>query len=423
MSWRSRSLGVVSLLPLVLLFPGCASFNPGHGSQPDTPQPPTSAPVAYVYVGTNHNQGGGNPSATPSLEAFSAAQDGALTQIQTLGLGNQEQLIAANSSAVYTVDAGMIRPYPIQFNGALADPESAIDTQQYGGAQCGTPSGAAVMDRSGQFLTVELYGAGTESGGDFFHSCDTWQTYQLQPGGQAAFEGYDDSDPWGANDDGVISLTFSTVSGNNQFAYGATPNGYATQFTLMQRDSAGALNLVQNFAEVDPTPQQAANNYWPELVAADSSNHLAAAMYVGVNSNPMQLASYTIDNSTGAIASTNTYADMPPIPNGFPVCMAFSPAGDMVAEGGTNGLQLYTFNGANPPALYGNVLLPALIVQQVAWDSDHHLYVVANPPAPYGTSPQFGLYVFTVINTAITPVAGSPWNVPNGEKLLVVPQP
>ena len=196
-------------------------------------------------------------------------------------------MVAANSDSVYTVESSGIYRHEIQESGALNAPGASIKTQDYGGAACGQPNGSGIMDRTGQHLTVELYSAGEESSGSYIMLCDTWQTYQVQPGGGFVFEGYDDSDPYSYTNTGTESLGVSAVSGNNQFAYGVVHIAWvATAFTMMQRDSTSTLVRVPKFGEMDPAPDPAGDHYFPLLVSADSSNHLAVVVYEPFATNP-----------------------------------------------------------------------------------------------------------------------------------------
>ena len=67
--------------------------------------------------------------------------------------------------------------------------------------------------------------------------------------------------------------------------------------------------------------------------------------------------------------------------------MALSPAGDFAAVGGYYGLQIFHFNGEDPATPDGGVLLLNLGVNQVAWDNDHHLYVLTETSAATQRSP------------------------------------
>jgi hypothetical protein len=97
----------------------------------------------------------------------------------------------------------------------------------------------------------------------------------------------------------------------------------------------------------------------------------------------------------------------------------FSPSGDLfvayadnglsafVGEG--NGMQIYNFNGAAPLTFYARPLGETPI-DQVAWDSSHHLYAIS--------SPYNELHVFTVSATSVTEDAS--WSIGAPFSMVVV---
>jgi hypothetical protein len=149
----------------------------------------------------------------------------------------------------------------------------------------------------------------------------------------------------------------------------------------------------------------------------------------------LQVASYSINPSTGALTSTNSYSNMPIVQLGWdaystepgpadrtpdpgdcyvycngeyeaaPYAMAMSPAGNLFAIAGTRvaeGIQLFHFNGAAPATAFGNEFYNWPI-DQIMWDSKNHLYAL-----DYAFS---NLTVFTVTPTSVTQT-GSPYNLP-----------
>jgi hypothetical protein len=128
------------------------------------------------------------------------------------------------------------------------------------------------------------------------------------------------------------------------------------------------------------------------------------------------LASYTINNSTGAIQSTNTWANMPSTIANQAIAMSW--AGDLLATSGQYGLQFFHFNGAAPATAYGAVLQPNVQFNQLAWDKSNHLYALNYSAGE--------LYVYTVTPTSISEASGSPYKIPGAygvKGLIVVPQP
>jgi hypothetical protein len=232
--------------------------------------------------------------------------------------------------------------------------------------------------------------------------CSAWQTYKVAADGQFTFLGDWENTGQYQYELSPLALSLSTVSSNDEYTYGALQDPDSHSFIPFKRTSTGDIVQDTSFTEVDPTPEPGSGQYSPEAVAADPANHLAALL-VGGSPAP-QLASYTINNATGSITSTNTWKDMPTVDNEGP--MAMSPAGNLIAiaaSGETRGVQLFHFNGAAPATSY-TTILPNVEIDQVAWDNSNHLYALS-----YKTDT---LYVYTVTPTAVTPVEGGTYSVP-----------
>ncbi len=264
----------------------------------------STTPAAYVYVQTHQG-----------VVAYNATSAGKLTSIKGSPFATTGQMAGNNGSYLITTGTDYIHSYKVASNGAVGSQASEINTQSYGGAECGTTDGqGAKLDHTGKYFYVQLYGATTNEGGDIYTPCDTWQSYKINSSGQFTFLGDQE------NTDGYHGNAFTqpiyTVSSNDKFGYGATDEVYATSFTPFTINSNGELVNNSKFTEKDPTPEPAtggsANAYYPIVEAADPSGHLAVLMYESFAENPPppQLASYTI-NSTGGISSTNTYRNMP----------------------------------------------------------------------------------------------------------------
>ena len=130
-----------------------------------------------------------------------------------------------------------------------------------------------------------------------------------------------------------------------------------------------------------------------------------------------QLASYTVNASTGSIVSTNTWEQMPTPAVKNIGSMNMSPSGKLVAIGGNPGLEIFHFNGAAPMTAYSATLLPTVEIDQLAWDNNNHLYALSYAAGQ--------LYVYTVTPTSISEVAGSPYTVTGAyglKGLIVVPK-
>jgi hypothetical protein len=76
-------------------------------------------------------------------------------------------------------------------------------------------------------------------------------------------------------------------------------------------------------------------------------------------------------------------------------------------------LQLFHFNGANPLTRF-TALLPTGEIDQLAWDSDDHLYAIGIPAGQ--------LYVLAVTSTGVREAPGSPYSITNPQSITVVPR-
>jgi 6-phosphogluconolactonase (cycloisomerase 2 family) len=133
------------------------------------------------------------------------------------------------------------------------------------------------------------------------------------------------------------------------------------------------------------------------------------------NTPPPQLASYTINDTTGAIVSTNTWADMPTPQLSAAAFLEMSPSGKLLVVGGDEGgIQIFHFNGAAPITPYSGVLLPNIQANQLTWDNNNHLYVLSYLSGE--------IYVFTVTPTSISEVSASPYKIPGLTGMIVVPK-
>jgi hypothetical protein len=212
-------------------------------------------------------------------------------------------------------------------------------------------------------------------------------------------------------------------------------DGYEERTSINEfaRGPNGALLQAETFGETDPQGPGNWENF-PLLEAADPTNHLAVTVYPlympsygPSGENPIygkiQLASYTVD-SAGDSVSTNTWQNMP-TPTVSATSISMSPSGKLLAVGGsgnseplvswtgtgTNGLEIFHFNGAAPITPYSKTLITAPI-DQMRWDNNDHLYALS-----YSTHK---LYVYTVTPTSITAATGSPYTIPATPNALIV---
>lgn len=358
----------------------------------------TAAPIANVYVQTQHG-----------VNVYNASPSGQLTLVKGSPFTDAGQMEGINGGFLLSVGTDYLHSYRLESDGAVGAQAAQIDTQKYAGYQCGTTAGDALLDHTGQFFTVGLYGSNSSD-------CSSLQSYKLAPNGEFTFLG--DS----VSTDGVHGSTYqvnvSTYSSNDLFAYGVQQQQGASVFLAYRRGTAGDLVVNGSFTEKDPTPNPTDSNYAPWLVAADNASHLAVVMNEPFGPNCcsyFQLASYTINDQTGAITSTNTWQNMPALQI-YPNDIAMSWSGNLVAVGGL-GLQLYHFNGASPATAFGGVLLPKVNIDQVAFDKQNHLYALSVSGSQ--------LYVYTVTSSSVTEAPGSPYAISkpySDDSLIVVPK-
>src|ERR1017187_3596612 len=90
------------------------------------------APVAYVYVGT-----------AKGVILFDAASNGKLTQVAGSPFPTTGLAIGSNGSYFITLGTNLVHSYPVKSNGAIGGQVSSINTQNFGGGECGTAYGTS----------------------------------------------------------------------------------------------------------------------------------------------------------------------------------------------------------------------------------------------------------------------------------------
>jgi len=366
-----------------------------------------SAQIAYVYI----------PNGT-STYAYDVSSTGKLKNIQGSPFPTTGNLVGSNGSYFITVDGENLYSYAVASNGAIAGQVSEIDTQNYTGAACGTPSAGgranptAGLDQTGRNVYVPLY----EANGSM---CNAIQTFNIAKTGTLTFNGATIYGQ-GAHMAGFESLPALTGNNNFAFNYLSVPGNCDNNgLKAFSRDNSGTLNNI-SFTETDPTPDPAKYTGYlaTEFLAADNTHHLAIVVEptTGCNNGtgPEQLASYTVDQ--GNINSTNTYANMPayinPPGTGGSGDMKIDPTGNFLAIAVGTGVQLFYFNGAKPITPFTGVIGTSGYVSQVAWDNDGHLYAL--------NAGEGDMHVYKVTATKVKEMAGSPTPVSVGFGLFTV---
>jgi hypothetical protein len=379
-----------------------------------TPEATTTAPVAHIYVQT-----------TKGINVYDATATGKLTLVEGSSFADTGQMEGSNGSYLISVGTDYLHTYKIESDGGVGKQVSEINTQSYSGSECGDTAGLdSFLDHSGKYFYVQL--SGIFYGGSV--TCVAWQSYKVESNGALKFLGSVHYNGSAGHD--ATSTTGPTVSSNDKFAYGVFAEfaGYSdTSFSTLARPADGALDVNWNFTDkgpaTDPNTPGGPWFFFPMLVQADPASHLAVALLNTSFSSccdvygSLQLASYTINDTTGSISSSNIWEDMPTSAIVNISNMKMSASGKLLAVAGAPGLQIFHFNGAAPITSYSALLLPTVNIDQLAWDNTNHLYALS-----YSTGE---LYVYTVTPTSISEAPGSPYKVANAyglNGLVVVPK-
>lgn len=355
----------------------------------------TTSTSAYVYVITAPTN------KSYELDGYSAASDGTLTLLpgSPFWTSNTNFVVTGLANTAHWLflsDGTYIYSFSISSTGTLKQ-VSSINAFQFYGEPGGEAGGYLVLDHTGS----TLYALAQDGTGDneiqFFDKNSTTGalTYFGNTGLNTGY-GY---------------LAFSA---NNQYAYNFACYGEGGSDVGGIRSSNGALTGLFPTYQV---PTYSGGSYCLNAVAADPFGNLAVAMYptpfnTGAPGLPPALGLYTIDSS-GNLSTNSTAENMPTTEVGWMnqnnLDMAASPAGNLLAVSGENGLQIFFFNGSKQITPYTGFLAEHPITQ-VEWDNHNHLY---------GISSSGRLYSFTVTTTGYNQNPGSPYTV-NGPRAITV---
>lgn len=337
-----------------------------------------SSPAAYVYVQIQGRAG--------SVYGFQASSAGRLNAISGSPFKPSGLIIGGNGTELITLGQDNLYSYGVASDGTIQSQLESVPYIDYSGGECGGGTNAvhdAVLDHTGKDVYVML-----ENG---TNPCAAYQSFAVENAGVFDSVGFTEQD---TSDGSEVDLP--SILGNETFAYADLINGHSSSLIGFQRNSSGALQLFK-FAETDPTLTGGVYSpFRPD--ASPTGNYLVVQLYPN-DSNPPQLASYTVD-SQGNISTTNTSSNMPTSALANPYS-TFSPSGNLFAlyadNGPTgtpgNGIEIYNFNGASPLTL-NTTLLKGVPIDQVEWDTSNHLYVISKSVNT--------IYVFTVTPTSVT---------------------
>jgi hypothetical protein len=359
---------------------------------------PASAQVAYVYV----------PS-TDGIFAYDASSAGKLTPIEGSPFKETSGLaIGTNGKYFVTVGTDWVHSYEVASNGAIGKQVSEINTQNYGGSQCGTTAGGK-FNHNGIDIFVQLAGA-TDSDGNLV--CDDIQTYSINSKGELTFKG---DLAFSKESGSVAPAGLPTFVGTTKYGVNLEqfpnvddqdPGDISSYFNIFETESSGAIEPAPNAGVSGPEAGGGNGGYRPYAFTADPTDHLAVMLQSGIGSYGCfcQMASFTMTN--GKLVSTNTWKNMPYWPDTWTGAMLMSPSGKLLALGVFPGVQLYHFNGASPITAYTGIIGESSgHVGQIAWDNDNHLYAINDSSR--------NLHVYNATPTSVKEVAGSPLLIPD----------
>lgn len=349
----------------------------------------TTSPNAYVYVISSPSSG------TYELDGYSADSTGALTLLSGSPFWKTSKtlLAMANTSHwLFVSDGTYIYSFSIASSGTLKQVSSVNAAQHYGFS--GLAGVYLLLDHTGS----TLYALAEDGVGDnefqFFSKNST--TGALSYFGST-----------GAS----VSYGYTAFTGNNLYAYGF---GCIQDSAADYGFSRGTDGSLTNLNIDPPIPANPNGDYCPAGgVTADPASDVAVPLNLETTtqppSPPVWLAVYTADSS-GNLTTNSTYQNMPTAAVGWLDSIVASPAGNLLALGGTSGLQVFHFNGSNPITPYTG-LLAVHELSRLAWDTHNHLY---------GISPSGRLYAFKITTTGYKQASGSPYSITSPQAITVL---
>jgi hypothetical protein len=358
--------------------------------------PTGDSPVAYVYVSSTLKGGNVN-----EIEAFAAASDGKLTAVSGSPFQENVTNMAVNGKYLFATNSSgtAIESFSIESDGALRY-AATTDTAQ---ANDCNVLGPLFLDHTGKSLyDMEFDGSGCDN--------NTYVTFSVDESNGGL------KDPGNSGGNAWLYLP-ATFIGNNVYAYSADciEDAYWGIYGFKRSDD-GLLTEIAINAD-PPTPPQD-DFYCPSLAAADPTDHVAISMLPvnGEDLNPdglPQIATYTVD-AEGNLNTTSTRNNMPKTSVGSVTDLKMSPSGKLLAVGGTEGLEIFHFNGSKPVTHYSGILKKDEI-DQCFWDNHNHLYAISRSADK--------LYVFTITPTSYSEAPGSPYTVSQPQNVIVQPEP
>lgn len=390
----------IQLTAVLIAAAALANISTAQSTESSTSK--TASPVAYIYV-----------SRPTHLDAFAASSSGKLTPVPGSPFSNIDlSHMSVTKKFLFGAsdDNESIYSYSVASNGAVKE-VSKINTHDFNPQDNNCfDVGPTQLDRTGTILYNDDWNCDGDS--------QYIQSYKINSDGSLTFL----ANSGGASEDWTMGPP--VVLGTNGYLYVAGFYGQGGVGGLMQsykRQSNGAMEL-DNPEIAYPAPKQSGYMYFPNpVLAADSSDHIAAAMQLQSGSgeilNPVLLASFTAQ-SNGNLTTSNTQSEMASTALNGVYVMSISPANNFlaVAGGGPNhpaggkGFQIFRFNGGSPIKADSGVLQSKYLIDQLGWDKSNHLYALGGGY----------LFVYNVTTSGIEQVSGSPYSIPEASSLIVL---
>jgi hypothetical protein len=352
--------------------------------------------VAHVFIAARPANSSNN-----QINAFSADLLGRLTPVQGSPYFFDDGSMSVNGDQLLGLNRTQpnIDAYSIASDGQLSSLAST-DWAANNPSDCGAAEWL-FSDRTG----ASVYAM--EQDGECANN--TYQSFGVNTAGALSYLGVANG---GAGSFSGVHLPASFL-GNNQFAYEATNNSCLYYSVWNFTRASNGLLAQGTGATTLPAPPEGFRIYIPTQLATDATNHVAIALWPanppGCSNAPQQIGSFTADAS-GNLTTTNTSATMPTTIISNVSDMKISPSGNLLAVAGSNGIQIFHFNGADPPTSDTGALTTDAITQMF-WDRFGHLYAI---------SPTAGkLHVFNVNAVLAQEALGSPYSISAPQYLAV----
>ena len=344
-----------------------------------------TGPIAYVYV-TDFDQ----------VDAYSVALNGKLTPLKSTP-GSYTGSVA-NKRFFFGFDGkSHISTYAIALNGTLGLVATTNVIKSSGWCYSAPPLAMDTtpieIDSSGETIYVPV--------ADCQGSEQRIESFAIENDGHLKYLG---TSALSGDAGEIVTL------GNDKFGYvvGCAWNEKATFTRSYKRQPDG---LMTSSSASFTLPYHGC----PNAISSDSSDHLALAWQdVNDQFGTQYLASYTV-NSNGNATTTNSIKEMAQAnQNGNQVSLLkISPNGEFIAVGGSQGFQVFHFNGSEPITHPSAEFDWDSSINQMAWDNNGHLFAISFA----------NLFVDTVTSTSITSTPGSPHENPQhtASSIVVVP--